>query len=40
MAFAEFLGADDPATIVFGQNMTTLTFALSRSWSTDVEAGG
>jgi cysteine desulfurase family protein (TIGR01976 family) len=30
-AFAEFLGADDPATIVFGQNMTSLTFALSRS---------
>lgn len=30
-AFAQFLGADDPATIVFGQNMTSLTFALSRS---------
>jgi len=28
---ADFLGADDPDTIVFGQNMTTLTFALSRS---------
>ncbi len=28
---AEFLGADDPRTIVFGQNMTSLTFALSRS---------
>lgn len=28
---ADFLGADDPATIVFGQNMTSLTFALSRS---------
>jgi len=30
-AFADFLGADDPQTIVFGQNMTSLTFALSRS---------
>lgn len=30
-AFAEFLGAEDPATIVFGQNMTSLTFAMSRS---------
>jgi len=28
---ANFLGAGDPATIVFGQNMTSLTFALSRS---------
>lgn len=28
---ADFLGADDPETIVFGQNMTSLTFALSRS---------
>jgi cysteine desulfurase family protein (TIGR01976 family) len=28
---ADFLGADDPATVVFGQNMTSLTFALSRS---------
>lgn len=28
---ADFVGADDPATIVFGQNMTSLTFALSRS---------
>jgi cysteine desulfurase family protein (TIGR01976 family) len=30
-AFADFLGADDPHSIVFGQNMTTLTFAMSRS---------
>jgi cysteine desulfurase family protein (TIGR01976 family) len=28
---ADFLGADDPDTVVFGQNMTSLTFALSRS---------
>jgi cysteine desulfurase family protein (TIGR01976 family) len=28
---ADFLGADDPDCIVFGQNMTSLTFALSRS---------
>jgi len=28
---ADFVGADDPATIVFGQNMTSLTFALSRA---------
>jgi cysteine desulfurase family protein (TIGR01976 family) len=30
-ALADFVGADDPATIVFGQNMTSLTFALSRA---------
>jgi cysteine desulfurase family protein (TIGR01976 family) len=28
---ADFLGADDPDTVVFGANMTTLTFALSRA---------
>ena len=28
---ADFLGADDPDCVVFGQNMTSLTFALSRS---------
>src|SRR5262245_9286059 len=28
---ADFFGADDPTTIIFGQNMTSLTFALSRS---------
>jgi selenocysteine lyase/cysteine desulfurase len=27
-AMADFLGADDPDTVVFGQNMTSLTFAL------------
>ncbi|NMC19005.1 MAG: cysteine desulfurase-like protein [Thermogutta sp.] len=30
-ALADFLGADDPDTIVFGANMTTLTFAFSRA---------
>ena len=30
---ADFLGADDPATISFGQNMTSLAFALSRALS-------
>jgi cysteine desulfurase family protein (TIGR01976 family) len=30
-AVAEFLGAGSPDEIVFGQNMTTLTFALSRA---------
>jgi cysteine desulfurase family protein (TIGR01976 family) len=28
---ADFVGADDPDTIVFGQNMTSLTFSLSRA---------
>jgi cysteine desulfurase family protein (TIGR01976 family) len=28
---ADFLGAEEPETIVFGQNMTSLAFALSRS---------
>lgn len=28
---ADFLGADDPDSIVFGQNMTSLTLALSRA---------
>jgi cysteine desulfurase family protein (TIGR01976 family) len=28
---ADFLGADDPDTVIFGANMTTLTFALSRA---------
>ena len=30
-ALADLLGAENPAQIVFGANMTTLTFALSRS---------
>jgi cysteine desulfurase family protein (TIGR01976 family) len=40
-AAADFLGADDPDTVYFGQNMTSLTFALSRSladtWQPDDE---
>jgi cysteine desulfurase family protein (TIGR01976 family) len=28
---ADFVGSDDPQTIAFGQNMTSLTFALSRA---------
>ncbi len=32
-AMAEFVGGDDPGEIVFGQNMTSLTFALARSLS-------
>src|SRR5436189_5264614 len=38
---ADFLGADDPACVIFGQNMTSLTFALSRAlartWKTSDE---
>jgi cysteine desulfurase family protein (TIGR01976 family) len=30
-AMADFLGAESPDEIVFGQNMTTMTFALSRA---------
>jgi cysteine desulfurase family protein (TIGR01976 family) len=40
-AMADLLGADDPRSITFGPNMTTLTFALSRalaqSWATGDE---
>ena len=40
-AAADFVGADDPGEIAFGQNMTSLTFALSRSlaqtWSASDE---
>jgi cysteine desulfurase family protein (TIGR01976 family) len=36
---ADFLGADDPRTIVFGQNMTSLTLALSRSLARTWRAG-
>src|SRR4051794_15793233 len=28
---ADFLGSDDPTCVAFGQNMTSLTFALSRA---------
>lgn len=38
---ADMLGADDPGCVVFGQNMTSLTFALSRAlgrtWSSGDE---
>ncbi len=30
-ALADFVGSNDPGTIAFGQNMTSLTFALSRA---------
>jgi cysteine desulfurase family protein (TIGR01976 family) len=30
-AVADFLGTDDPQTVIFGPNMTSLTFALSRA---------
>jgi cysteine desulfurase family protein (TIGR01976 family) len=36
---ADFLGAGDPHTVVFGQNMTSLTFALSRSLARTWRAG-
>ena len=38
-AVADFVGTDDPATVVFGANMTTLTFALSRSLARTWQAG-
>lgn len=38
-AAADLLGTDDPATIVFGANMTTLTFAFSRALARTWKAG-
>jgi cysteine desulfurase family protein (TIGR01976 family) len=38
-AGADFLGAHDPAEIVFGPNMTTLTFAMSRAIGRDLVPG-
>jgi cysteine desulfurase family protein (TIGR01976 family) len=38
-AAADFLGAHHPAEIVFGPNMTTLTFAMSRAIGRDLVAG-
>lgn len=38
-ATADFLGAHDPAEIVFGPNMTTLTFAVSRALGRDLRPG-
>ena len=38
-AAADYLGAADPGEVVFGQNMTTLTFAMSRAIGRTLEAG-
>ncbi|MEO6596989.1 MAG: cysteine desulfurase-like protein [Planctomycetota bacterium] len=38
-AFVDFLGADDPEEIVFGANMTTLTFHFSRALARTWRAG-
>src|SRR5258708_813342 len=38
-ACADLLGAADPDEVVFGPNMTTLTFALSRSLARTWRAG-
>ena len=38
-AGADFLGAHDPAEIVFGPNMTTLTLAMSRAIGRDLRPG-
>ena len=38
-AVADFLGASDPNSIVFGPNMTTLTFAFSRALARTWEPG-
>ena len=39
VAAADFLGAGGPDEVVFGQNMTTLTFAVSRAIGRTLEAG-
>src|SRR5436190_13001958 len=36
---ADFLGADDPNTVIFGQNMTSLTFALARALARTWKSG-
>jgi len=38
-ALADFYGTDDPSTIVFGPNMTSLTFALSRAMARSWRPG-
>jgi selenocysteine lyase/cysteine desulfurase len=38
-AMADLLGAASPVEIVFGQNMTTLTFHISRSIARNLEPG-
>jgi cysteine desulfurase family protein (TIGR01976 family) len=37
--FADFLGVDDPDCVFFGQNMTSLTFALSRALARTWQKG-
>ncbi len=39
MAMADLVGSDDPDSIVFGPNMTTLTFQFSRALAQTWEAG-
>jgi cysteine desulfurase family protein (TIGR01976 family) len=39
VAAADFLGAVDPSEVVFGPNMTTLTFAVSRAIGRTLRAG-
>jgi cysteine desulfurase family protein (TIGR01976 family) len=36
---ADFIGADDPAEVAFGPNMTTLTYAVSRAIGATLKAG-
>src|SRR5437868_12905376 len=38
-AAADFVGASDPAEVVFGANMTTLTFAFSRALAQTWQPG-
>ena len=38
-AAADYVGAADPSEVVFGQNMTTLTFAMSRAIGRTLKAG-
>src|SRR5450631_288587 len=39
LAVADLLGCDDADSVVFGLNMTTLTFALSRALAQTWQAG-
>lgn len=39
LAFADFLGASSPSEIVFGPNMTTLTFSMARALGRMLEPG-
>jgi len=38
-AGADFIGAHDPEEIVFGPNMTTITFSVSRAFGRDLRSG-